>query len=289
MLQFGLRLGQHPRVVVATTPRPTKLVRQLLAREGHDVRVTRGSTYENRANLAPGFFDQIVSKYEGTRLGRQELLAEVLTDTPGALWTLDAIDQARHERAPDLQKVVVGIDPAVSSSEGSDETGIVVCGRDEKGHGYVLEDLSGRYDPAGWARTAISAYYRHNADRIVAEVNQGGEMVENTLKTVDSSVSYTAVRASRGKYTRAEPIAALYEQHRVHHVGGFAELEDQMTGFVADLDRSKFGSPDRVDALVWALTELLIQKIPFEGLLEYYRTETARMRHERGEQLVEVA
>src|SRR5262249_40059827 len=153
----------------------------------------------------------------------------------------------------------------------------------------VLEDLSGRYDPAGWARTAISAYYRHNADRIVAEVNQGGEMVENTLRTIDENVSYTAVRASRGKFTRAEPIAALYEQGHVHPVGGFPELEDQMTGFVADLDRSKFGSPDRVDALVWALTELLIQKIPFEGLLEFYRQDTARMLAERGEQVEEVA
>ena len=171
MLMFGLRLGQQPRVVVATTPRPTKLVKALLAREGRDVVVTRGSTYENRANLAPGFFTQIVGKYEGTRLGRQELNAEVLSDTPGALWTIDAIDRARQERLPDLQRVVVGIDPAVSTSEGSDETGIIVAGRDESGHGYVLEDLSGRYDPAGWARAAISAYYRHSADRIVAEVN----------------------------------------------------------------------------------------------------------------------
>ena len=176
------------------------------------------------------------------------------------------------------KRIVVGIDPAVSSSEGSDETGIIVAGKDERGHGYVLEDLSGRYDPAGWARAAISAYYRYNADRIVAEVNNGGEMVESTLRTIDKNVSYTAVRASRGKFTRAEPVAALYEQGRVHHVGAFPELEDQMTGFVADLDRAKFGSPDRVDALVWALTELLTQRVPFEGLLEYYRAETARAR-----------
>jgi predicted phage terminase large subunit-like protein len=275
MLMFGLRLGQHPRVVVATTPRPTKLVKQLLAREGRDVVVTRGTTYENRANLAPSFFTQIVGKYEGTRLGRQELMAEVLGDTPGALWTLDAIDRARRERAPDLQRVVVGIDPAVSTSEGSDETGIIVAGKDERGHGYVLEDLSGRYDPAGWARKAVDAYYRHSADRIVAEVNQGGDMVENTLRTIDRNVSYTAVRASRGKFTRAEPIAALYEQGRVHHVGAFPELEDQQTSFTADLDRAKFGSPDRVDALVWAFTELLTQRVPFEGLLEYYRQQTA--------------
>jgi phage terminase large subunit-like protein len=148
MLQFGLRLGKHPRVVVATTPRPTKLVRQLLAREGGDVVVTRGTSYENRANLAPGFFHSIVSRYEGTRLGRQEINAEVLTDVPGALWNLDAIDRARCERAPELQRIVVAIDPAVSSHEGSDETGIIVAGKDECGHGYVLGDLSGKYQPA---------------------------------------------------------------------------------------------------------------------------------------------
>jgi phage terminase large subunit-like protein len=135
--------------------------------------------------------------------------------------------------------------------------------------------LSGRYDPAGWARAAINAYYRHSADRIVAEVNQGGEMVENTLRTIDRNLSYTAVRASRGKFTRAEPVAALYEQGRVHHVGAFPELEDQQTSFTADLDRAKFGSPDRVDALVWAFSELLTQRVPFEGLLEYYRQQTA--------------
>jgi phage terminase large subunit-like protein len=271
MLMFGLRLGQHPRVVVATTPRPTRLVRQLLAREGKDVVVTRGSTYENRANLAPGFFQSIVSRYEGTRLGRQEILAEVLTDTPGALWNLDIIDTARREHAPDLTRVVVSIDPAVSSHEGSDETGIIVAGRDDRGHGWVLEDLSGRYEPAGWARAAINAYYRHNADRIVAEVNQGGDLVENTLRTIDPNVSFTAVHASRGKYVRAEPVASLYEQGRVHHCGAFPELEDQMTAFVPDLDRAKMGSPDRVDALVWGLTDLMVEPIPYAGLLEYYK------------------
>jgi len=145
MLQFGLRLGKHPRIVVATTPRPTKLVRQLLGREGRDVVVTRGTTYENRENLAPGFFRSIVSRYEGTRLGRQELDAELLEDTPGALWTLDMLDRARRDHAPDLVRTVVAIDPAVSSKEGSDETGIIVAGKDERGHGWVLEDLSGRY------------------------------------------------------------------------------------------------------------------------------------------------
>jgi predicted phage terminase large subunit-like protein len=286
MLQFGLRLGQYPRVVVATTPRPTKLIRELLAREGHDVVVTRGSTYENRANLAPGFFDQVIRKYEGTRLGRQELNAELLEDTPGALWTLARIDQARRECAPDLVRIVVAIDPAVSSNEGSDETGILVCGKDDKGHGYVLEDLSGRYDPAGWARAAIAAYERHDADRIVAEVNQGGDLVEATIRTVDQNVAYTAVRASRGKFTRAEPVAALYEQGRVHNVGLFPELEDQMTGFVPDLERAKFGSPDRVDALVWAFTELLVAPVPYSGLLEYYRAQLVANTSEPAEKMV---
>jgi phage terminase large subunit-like protein len=168
MLMFGLRLGKHPRTVIATTLRPTKLVRQLLAREGNDLVVTRGSTYENADNLAPAFFSQIVNRYEGTRLGRQELLAEVLMDIPGALWSLDTIDKGRRDRAPDLRRIVVAIDPAISSHEGSDETGIIVAGRDERGHGWVLEDLSGKYQPHEWARTAIEAYGRHSADRRAA-------------------------------------------------------------------------------------------------------------------------
>jgi phage terminase large subunit-like protein len=203
------------------------------------------------------------------------LNAELLEDTPGALWKLARIDQARRERAPDLARIVVAIDPAVSSSEGSDETGIIVAGKDGRGHGFVIEDLSGRYDPAGWARAAIAAYHRHGADRIVAEVNQGGDLVENTLRTLDANIAYSKVHASRGKFTRAEPVAALYEQGRVHHCGLFPELEDQMTGFVPDLERAKFGSPDRVDALVWAVTELLVAPVPYAGLFEYYRTQLA--------------
>jgi phage terminase large subunit-like protein len=275
MLQFGLRLGQRPRTVIASTPRPTRLIREIVAREGTDVVVTRGSTYENRANLAPGFFDTVIKKYEGTRLGRQELLAEVLLDTPGALWSLETIDKARRDRAPELQRVVVAIDPAVSSHEGSDETGIIVAGKDERGHGWVLEDLAGRYQPHEWAQTAIEAYHRHSADRIVAEVNQGGDMCENTIRMIDPKVPYSAVHASRGKFTRAEPIAALYEQGRVHHVGQFPRLEDQMTSFVPDIDRGKMGSPDRLDALVWALTELCVERVPYSGLIEYYRQQKA--------------
>jgi phage terminase large subunit-like protein len=276
MLQFGLRLGQHPRCLIASTPKPVRLLREILAREGRDVVVTRGTTHENRANLAPGFFQSIVSRYEGTRLGRQELEAELLTDTPGALWSWQTLENCRCERAPDaLQRIVIAIDPAVSSHEGSDETGLIVAGKDERGHGYVLEDLSGRYAPHEWARIAVAAFNRHSADRIVAEVNQGGAMVESTLRTVDANVPYSAVHASRGKYVRAEPIAALYEQGKVHHVGTFARLEDQQTAFVPDIDRPRMGSPDRVDALVWALTELVVERQPYEGLMRYYEQQAA--------------
>jgi predicted phage terminase large subunit-like protein len=184
-----------------------------------------------------------------------------------------AIDKGRRDRAPaDLARIVVSIDPAISSHEGSDETGIIVAGRDERGHGWVLEDLSGKYQPHEWARTAIGAYGRHSADRIVAEVNQGGDMVENTIRTIDPNVPFTAVHASRGKFTRAEPVAALYEQGKVHHVGNFPQLEDQMTSFVPDIDRGKMGSPDRLDALVWALTELCVERQPYWGLIEHYKS-----------------
>jgi phage terminase large subunit-like protein len=275
MLQFGLRLGRYPRCLVATTPRPTKLIRELLAREGRDVTVTRGSTYENRVNLAPGFFDQIIRKYEGTRLGRQELNAELLDDVPGALWSGARLEELRwpvYKSVPDLVRIVIAIDPATTSGEDADETGIIVAGKDARGHGYVLGDTSGRYPPTDWARLAISLYRQHKADRVVAEVNNGGDMVEATLRMVDPNVAYTAVRATRGKVVRAEPVAALYEQGRIHHIGAFPTLEDQMCGFTPDLDRKTAGfSPDRVDALVWALTDLLVEPLPGEAILEYYR------------------
>jgi predicted phage terminase large subunit-like protein len=270
MLLLGLRLGTNPRAVVTTTPRPTKLIKALLA--DPKIVVTRGSTSENRDNLAPAFLDQIVRRYEGTRLGRQELEAEILEDVPGALWSHAVIDAARVAAMPDLTRIVVAIDPAVSSDEHSDETGIVVAGKDANGHGYVLADLSGRYTPTEWARAAIAAYRAHNADRIVAEVNNGGDMVEATLRMVDPTVPFTAVHAARGKVARAEPVAALYEQGSVHHLGALPQLEDQMCGFVHDFDRAAAGySPDRVDALVWALSELLVQPRSGEGIFEAYR------------------
>lgn len=231
------------------------------------------NTGKNRRNR--GFFADIVQRYEGTRLGRQELNAELLEDTPGALWTLATLERSRRAAAPELARVVVAIDPAVSSHEGSDETGIVVAGKCDSGHGWIIEDLSGRYQPADWARIAVEAYRRHSADRVVAEVNQGGEMVEQTLMTVDPNVPFTAVHASRGKYTRAEPVAALFEQNRVHLVGSFPRLEDQMASFVPDLDRARAGSPDRADAMVWALSELLVERTPYAGLFDWYEREDA--------------
>ncbi|WP_424139384.1 terminase large subunit domain-containing protein [Roseomonas chloroacetimidivorans] len=259
MLMFGLRLGDDPRAVVTTTPKPVKLVRDLL--RDPTTAVTRGSTYENKGNLAPAFLSQIVAKYEGTRLGRQELNAEVLEDVPGALWNREMLDSLRIKRAPeDLKRIVVAVDPAGSSGEDADETGIVVCGLGRDGHGYVLEDLTCRESPDGWAQAAVNAYRRHKADRIVAERNFGGDMVESTIRTVDRNVPVTLVHASRGKVRRAEPVAALYEQGRVHHVGAFAAMEDQMCAFTADFDRAKAGySPDRLDAAVWGLTNLMVE------------------------------
>jgi predicted phage terminase large subunit-like protein len=246
------------------------LIRGLLA--DPRVVVSRGRTAENRAYLAPVFLDQIVRRYEGTRLGRQELDAELLEDMPGALWQRGLIEAARTATTPELVRVVVAIDPAAASHEHADETGIIVAGRDVAGHGYVLADASGRYGPAEWARAAIAAYRAHRADRVVAEINNGGEMVEATLRTIDPSVPFAAVRASRGKVARAEPVAALYEQGRIRHVGAFPALEDQMCAFSSDFDRATAGySPDRVDALVWALTELLVEPRAGDGIFEAYR------------------
>jgi predicted phage terminase large subunit-like protein len=278
MLMFGLRLagpgGQDPRCVVPTTPRPIRLVRELLA--DPTVAVTRGKTADNAGNLAPAFLAQIVRRYEGTRLGRQELDGELLDDMPGALWTHALIDAARVTAHPQLIRIVVAIDPAATSGEHADETGIVVVGRDTEGHGYVLEDGSGRYAPLEWARAAIRACSTYQADRIVAEVNNGGEMVEAMLRTVDPNVPFTAVHAAHGKVARAEPVAALYEQGRVHHLGAFAALEDQMCAFSADFDRDRAGySPDRVDALVWALTELFLELHPGSGIFELMRQQAA--------------
>lgn len=255
-LQFGLRLGDHPRQVITTTPRPIPVVRRLM--NDANTFVTRGRTYDNAANLAAPFLRQVEERYAGTRLGRQELDGEVLDDIPGALWNREIIDGNRRPEAPELDRIIVAVDPAATSGEEADETGIVAVGiaTDADGYtrGYVLADRSLRGTPEEWAKAAVGLYKELDADRIVAEKNQGGEMVESVLRTVDRNVPITLVSATRGKVVRAEPASALYEQGRVHHVGRFDKLEDQMCMFARDVDRSPGNSPDRVDALVWGLT-----------------------------------
>ena len=252
MLLLGLRLGAQPRALVTTTPRPTKLVRSLLS-DANTI-TTRGSTYDNRDNLAPSYFASIITRYEGTRMGRQELMGELVDDVPGALWTLSLLDGLRVQAAPDLARVIVAVDPAVTSGAESDETGIVVVGIGVDGHGYVLADRSCRMSPDGWARRAAQAYHEYQADRLIVEDNQGGEMVAFLLGTVDATVPIKRIRASRGKRLRAEPVAALYEQGRVHHVGTYPDLEDQMASFTGDGGEHD----DRVDAMVHALTEVML-------------------------------
>lgn len=276
-LMFGLRLGKNPQVVASTTPRPTKFVRELIA--DPTTMVTRGSTYENRGNLAASFFSKVISKYEGTRLGRQELEAEVLGDYAGALWQPSLLEhegfrirmteaQAAEFRKA-LVRIVVAVDPSTAADGGGDECGIVVAGvamcdclvrqrlaDKPELHGFLLEDGSGSMSPNAWARRAVALYEKWDADRIVAEVNQGGALVESALRTVSKSVSYKAVHASKGKATRAEPIAALYESHRCHHVGLYSKLEDELTTW-EPLTGKK--SPNRLDALVWAFTDLILK------------------------------
>ena len=257
-LQFGLRLGIHPRQIVTTTPRPIALIKRLL--NDPNTFVTGGRTADNAANLAESFIRQIEERYGGTRLGRQELEGELLEDIPGALWSRSSIDNSRRPEAPKrLDKIIVAVDPAASSHEESDETGIVCVGvaRDPDGfqRGYVLADRSIRGAPNEWARAAVNLYREFEADRIVAEKNQGGEMVEAVLRSADRNIPVTLVHASRGKLVRAEPISALYEQGRVHHIGRFDVLEDQMCSYSTDFNRSE-GSPDRMDALVWGLSFL---------------------------------
>ena len=252
-LRFGLRLGDHPRVCVTTTPRPTKIIRDLMA--SPDTVVTRGRTRDNVANLAPGVVAELERRYAGSRLGRQELDGEVLDDSAGALFRWAWIDTARVAKAPDLRRVVVAVDPATTSHDESDETGIVVAGIGYDGRGYILADESGRYRPEEWARKVASAYTTHRADAVIAEGNQGGEMVASVLRSAGGAgMPVRIVHAKRGKATRAEPVAVLYEQGRVSHVGSLARLEDQLTTWDP---ATASGSPDRLDALVYAVTELM--------------------------------
>lgn len=262
-IMFGFRLqSKQLRGVITSTPKPIKTLKKLIAHPR--TVVTRGSSYENRINLSEEYYRSVIAPYEGTRLGRQEIDAEILEDIPGALWNRAIIEATRIKfsdvRFELLVRVVVAIDPAVTASETSDETGIVVAGLTPTGHVVILDDLSCKESPLGWARVAVAAYNTRRADRIVGEVNNGGDLVEANIRAVAPNVSYRSVRASRGKALRAEPVSALYEKGRVHHVGILEKLEEQMCSYVPGLPREK--SPDRMDALVWAVTELLIDMEP---------------------------
>ena len=288
-LQFGMRLGDHPRQIVTTTPRPIKLLKEIILRS--DTAITKGSTMENLANLAPPFKKAVVDKYLGTRIGRQELNAELLDDVPGALWSRIILEETRIRPPdnvtqvilPNFRRVVVSVDPQKELGETAAETGIIVSALDDQGHGYVLEDLSVNGTPEEWGRRAVQAFDDWDADLIVYEANQGGEMVasvlrnaarflkEENLRTADF-VPVKPVHSYRGKTLRAEPVSQLYEQRKVHHVGFFPELEDQCCEYTPD--GSMGYSPDRLDALVHGLTELMIGSISNEGLMDYYRQES---------------
>jgi len=260
-LMFGLRLGPCPRVIVTTTPRSTPFLKKLLRTP--EVVVTRGTTFENEANLAAPFLSYIQRHYANSPLGRQEIHAEIVEDHAGALWTHALIKKATDGfRETPLSRLIIAVDPAVTHGRKSDETGIIVAGITPDGIGVVLEDLSCRTSSHVWIRTVIEAYHRLNADRVVAEINIGGELVEQLLRTYDPSISYKGVRASRTKAIRAEPIVALYEQGRIWHCAHFPILEEQMCSYIPG---QTHGSPDRLDALVWALTELILECPPFMG------------------------
>lgn len=258
MLQFTMRAGDDPRVFVTTTPRPIPVIREIAA--DPKTVILRGSTFDNADNLPAQFLDRLRERYEGTRLGRQELFAEILDDLPGALFSRANIDQHRAQAAPEMQRIVVAVDPSgtAGASDGGDSIGIVVAGKGIDGRAYVLADRTCKLSPDGWGKRAVAAYHEFRADRIVAERNFGGAMVEHVIRTVDRRVSYKEVTASRGKVARAEPVAALYEQGRVSHIGPLPDLEDQLCLIGPDGYAGE-GSPDRADALVWALSELMLR------------------------------
>ena len=254
MLQFGLRLGERPRQVITTTPRPIALIKRLIA--DPKTAMTRAPTVVNACHLAPAFLDAVVGRYAGTKLGRQELDGEIVEERADALWTRAGLENCRVAAAPPLQRIVVAVDPPASASKGADACGLVAAGRAEDGLIYVVADeTAAQLSPAGWSRKAIALWHRLAADALVVEVNQGGDMVRAVIGEADPTVPVTAVRAQRGKWLRAEPVAALYEQGRVKHVGVFAALEDEMCDFALD-GLSSGRSPDRLDAMVWAVTAL---------------------------------
>jgi len=253
-LMFGLREGEDMRILVTTTPRPIPIIKNLV-KDPNTIAV-RGSTYENKDNLPKKYFDYVIAPYVGTRLGKQEIEGKILDDNPDALWTRKIIDDNRRNKFPELVRVVIAVDPEATANEKSSETGIVAIGISADGHGWLLGDDSLRASPDEWGNAVVTAYHKYNADRIIGEVNNGGDMIEYVIKTVDPNVSYKSVRASRGKYIRAEPVAALYEQGKIHHVGNFPDLEDQLCEWVPGEK-----SPDRLDALVWGVTELMLDEV----------------------------
>jgi phage terminase large subunit-like protein len=278
---FGLRLGDSPQAVITTTPRPTRIIKQLL--NDKNAIVTRGTTFDNADHLAEAFLARIAARYDGSRIGRQELLAEMLEETPGALWTRELIERHRvsGNAAPgDFVEIVIGVDPPATSGARADECGIIVAARAVDGVIYVLADLSSQGDtPAAWAARVVAAYRRFNANRVVAEVNNGGEMVADVLRQCEPNLPIRSVTATRGKFVRAEPIAAAYERGMVRHVGVFSKLEDQLCALAPDFDARAAGySPDRADALVWAVADLInLDRSNSSAMVEFYR-DAARKR-----------
>ena len=255
MLQFAMRLGERPCSVVTTTPRPIPLLKRLLADDG--VVVSRTTTFDNSSHLAKPFLDEVLARYGGTRLGRQELNGELIEDDPDAIFKRDIIENSRMSQAPELRRVVVAVDPPAGFGAKNNACGIVCAGLGVDGRCYVLDDCSAKgLRPAQWAKRIVSLYHARAADRVVAEVNQGGAMVEQVLREVDPELSFRSVHATRGKKARAEPVAALYEQGSVSHVGGFAELEDEMCSAIGE----GMKSPDRLDALVWAVSDWMLRR-----------------------------
>jgi phage terminase large subunit-like protein len=260
MALLALRMGDNPRAMITTTPRPTRIIKQLAANP--DCIVTRGTTFDNAANLAKPFLDAILSRYEGTRLGRQEVYAEILDDVDGAILSSELIEELRVVAPPKpMGRVVVGIDPACMSGEDADHTGIVVAGKSEDGELYAMADWSCQLGPAGWARKAVDAFKQFGADLIVAEKNQGGLMVEHTLRSIAANVPIKLVSATRGKHVRAEPILALFEQRKAHTFDGLKKLEEQLIGFTHEGYEGDT-SPDSADAFIWAATELTQDRGP---------------------------
>lgn len=260
-MEFGLRIGPNPQVIVTTTPRPIPIIKDLI--NDPDIKDVRGNSYENIDNLSEKYINRVIRKYEGTRLGRQEIHGHILEDNPDALWTRKIIENNRKNKAPKLIRVAIAIDPQATDNIMSSETGIIGGGLSEDRHVWILEDATVKGSPDKWGNAAVTAYHKLEADRVIGEINNGGDMVEYVIRSIEANISYKSVRASRGKYIRAEPVSALYEQGKVHHVGSFPDLEDQLCEWVPG-DKS----PDRLDALVWLVTFLMPDMLKDDQVVE---------------------